>query len=86
MKRNSRTIYVQTPYGRYLCELESDEKRGFIVTVPGLPGVITWGKNVTHAKEMAKEAIELCVECRAEEALRKAKRKPRAVTREPLAV
>lgn len=42
--------------------IEPDESHGYIVIAPALPGVITWGKNLTHAKEMAREAIELCIE------------------------
>ena len=35
---------------------------GFTVTVPALPGCITYGKNLNEAIEMAKEAIELYIE------------------------
>jgi predicted RNase H-like HicB family nuclease len=31
------------------------------VTVPALPGCITYGENIDHAIEMAKEAIELYI-------------------------
>ncbi len=60
---DKKKIYVQTNYGLHLCILEPDDNRGYIVTVPGLTGVVTWGKSISHAKEMAQEAIELCVEC-----------------------
>ena len=30
---------------------------GFTVIVPSLPGCVTYGKNLTEAKKMAKEAI-----------------------------
>ena len=33
-----------------------------MITVPNRPDVISWGKNLAHAKKMAKEAIELSVE------------------------
>lgn len=85
-KRSSKIVDVQTQYGLYRCVLELDGKRGFIVTVPGLDGVITWGKNTAHAKEMAREAIELCVECRVQEALPRTKTRLRVGTREPVAV
>ena len=42
--------------------LQPDERKGYVAIAPALPGVITWGENMTHAKEMAKEAIELCIE------------------------
>ncbi len=35
---------------------------GFTVTVPSLPGCVTWGETIEEAKEMAKEAILLYVE------------------------
>ena len=35
---------------------------GFTVTVPTLPGCITYGENLNEAIEMAKEAIELYIE------------------------
>lgn len=84
-KKNQHIVYVQTRYGRYQCTLEPD-RRGFIATVSGLPEVITWGKNITHAKEMVKEAIELCVECRVEGLMPKVKTRPRTTTRESLMV
>lgn len=64
MKRESKKyMEVQTNYGKHLCLFELDDKEGYIVTVPGLPGTITWGKTISQAKKMAQEAIELCVEC-----------------------
>lgn len=86
MNKKLRTVSIQTQYGCYQCTLESENKHGFIVTVPGLPGVITWGKNITHTKEMAKEAIELCIECRVEETLHKTKTKRGAPARELVAI
>lgn len=71
-KKHTQRLYIRTSYGDHLSIFEPDEKKGFIVTVPGLPGVVTWGKNIAHAKKMAREAIELCVECRAEETMRHA--------------
>ena len=35
---------------------------GFTVTVPSLPGCITWGEDIEHAKSMAREAISLYLE------------------------
>lgn len=63
MKRgNKKSIVIETTYGVHTIILEPDEKKGYIVTVPGLEGVITWGKNIVHAKIMAQEAIECCIE------------------------
>jgi predicted RNase H-like HicB family nuclease len=35
---------------------------GFTVTVPSLPGCVTFGKNLNEAKRMAQEVIELYLE------------------------
>jgi len=35
---------------------------GYTVTVPSLPGCVTWGETIEEAKEMAKEAILLYLE------------------------
>lgn len=63
---------IKTEYGTQSIILEPDDK-GYIVTAPDLEGVVTWGKNRKHAKEMAKEAIELCVECLVEENMHRSK-------------
>ena len=57
-----KSLYITTDYGSHLVAIEPDERHGYVVTAPALPGVITWGKNLTHAKEMVREAIELCIE------------------------
>lgn len=35
---------------------------GFTVTVPSLPGCVTWGESIEEAKIMAQEAISLYLE------------------------
>ena len=57
-----KELFVQTKYGNHVVEIEPDERRGYVAVAPALPGVVTWGKNINHAKEMAREAIELCIE------------------------
>jgi antitoxin HicB len=42
----------------YRVILTQEPEGGYTVTVPSLPGCITYGDNVDHAMEMAKEAIE----------------------------
>ncbi len=49
-QRTYRVLLTQEPEG------------GFTVTVPALPGCVTYGETVDHALSMAKEAIELYVE------------------------
>jgi len=42
----------------YRIILNSEPEGGYTATVPSLPGCITYGNNIDHAIEMAKEAIE----------------------------
>ncbi|MEX0812965.1 MAG: type II toxin-antitoxin system HicB family antitoxin [Chitinophagales bacterium] len=46
----------------YRILLQEEPEGGYTVTVPALPGCITYGKNLEHAMEMAKEAIEGYIE------------------------
>lgn len=43
----------------YKILLQKEPEGGFTVTVPALPGCITYGDNIDEALAMAKEAIEL---------------------------
>ncbi|HNQ38590.1 MAG TPA: type II toxin-antitoxin system HicB family antitoxin [Prolixibacteraceae bacterium] len=45
----------------YKLLLTSEPEGGYTVTVPALPGCITYGDNIDHAIAMAKEAIELYI-------------------------
>ena len=42
----------------YRVLLNEEPEGGFTVSVPALPGCITYGENLEHALTMAKEAIE----------------------------
>lgn len=46
----------------YKLHLHKEAQGGFTVSVPSLPGCITYGENVDEAISMAKEAIELYLE------------------------
>ena len=46
----------------YRILLNREPEGGYTVTVPALPGCITYGENVDEAIAMAKEAIELYIE------------------------
>ncbi|MGB3131155.1 MAG: type II toxin-antitoxin system HicB family antitoxin [Saprospiraceae bacterium] len=46
----------------YKIHLHKEPKGGFTVSVPRLPGCITFGENIDEAIVMAKEAIELYIE------------------------
>ena len=50
----------------YPVVLEPLEEGGFQVYVPALPEIVTRGDDEAHALAMAKEAIELVLESRAE--------------------
>jgi predicted RNase H-like HicB family nuclease len=60
----------------YTAFFEANEHGGYTVTVPALPGLVTEGKDLLHAREMAEEAIRCYIE-----GLRKAK-EPIPVERE----
>jgi antitoxin HicB len=45
----------------YKLLLHKEPEGTYTVTVPALPGCITYGENIDHAIEMAKEAIELYI-------------------------
>ena len=42
----------------YRVLLQKEPEGGFTVNIPSLPGCITYGDDLDHAMEMAKEAIE----------------------------
>lgn len=49
-------------YNNYKVLLRPEPEGGFTVTVPSLPGCITYGETLDEAKTMAKEAIKLYLE------------------------
>jgi len=55
-------IKVDIGIKSYQALLSAEPEGGFTVTVPELPGCITYGGNIDHAVAMAKEAIDLYVE------------------------
>lgn len=46
----------------YRIYLRKESEGGFTVSVPALPGCITYGENIDMSLKMAKEAIELYIE------------------------
>ncbi len=46
----------------YRVLLRKEPEGGYTVTVPALPGCVTFGETVEEAQTMAKEAIELYLE------------------------
>ena len=58
-----KKVFIKTDYGEFPCIFEPEpDMGGYMVTATKKPDVITWGKNLTHAKKMAKEAIECSIE------------------------
>ena len=50
-KHGKNRIYQYTAF------FEANEHGGYTVTVPSLPGLVTEGKNLEDARDMAKDAI-----------------------------
>lgn len=46
----------------YRILLRKEPEGGYTVTVPSLPGCVTYGESIEEATEMIKEAIELYLE------------------------
>ena len=46
----------------YRILLKKEPEGGYTVNVPSLPGCVTYGDNIEHAIEMARDAIELYLE------------------------
>jgi predicted RNase H-like HicB family nuclease len=42
---------------KYTAFFEPNEHGGYTVTVPALPGLVTEGKDLEHARAMAKDAV-----------------------------
>jgi antitoxin HicB len=56
MKTNKQRARAYTAF------FEANEHGGYTVTVPSLPGLVTEGKDLGHARSMAKDAIQCCIE------------------------
>lgn len=62
------TLPVRTIYGQHFCEFIPDpEGKGYTVIAKHVPGVVTQGMSLREAERMAREALELCIECLAME-------------------
>lgn len=51
----------------YTVIFQKESEGGYTVTVPILPGCVSYGKNLNEARKMIKEAIELYIESLQEE-------------------
>ena len=63
MKAKKIKIEVKTLFGVFKVILEPEpDMGGYMITVPKRPDVISWGKTLSLARRMAKEAIECSIE------------------------
>ena len=46
----------------YTAFFEANEHGGYTVTVPALPGLVTEGRDLNHARAMAEDAIRCYIE------------------------
>ena len=59
---------LHTKQGTFKVKFEWDARdRAYLVTIPSLPGAITFGTSLQEAKKMARDVIELHCECLVEE-------------------
>ena len=56
MKNGKGRIYEHTAF------FEANERAGYTVTVPALPGLVIEGNDLEHARDMAKDAIRCYIE------------------------
>jgi antitoxin HicB len=56
MKDGKSRVYEYTAF------LGANERRGYTVMVPALPGLVTEGKDLERARAMAKDAIRCYIE------------------------
>jgi len=56
MKNGRNRIYEYTAF------FEANEHGGYTVTVPALPGLVTEGKDLEDARDMARDAIRCYIE------------------------
>ena len=59
-RREHKTLTMNTLSYRIL--LKREPEGGYTVTVPSLPGCVTYGDTIDESIEMAREAIELYIE------------------------
>ena len=64
VKRTIKKILViKTKYGSFRCVFKPEKDMGgYMVEARGIQGAITWGKDMTEAKKMIIEAIEVAIE------------------------
>lgn len=54
---------------KFVVTIEADEDGGYVVECPAIPGCVSQGETEEEALANIREAIQLCLEVRAEEGL-----------------
>jgi len=61
-----KILTIKTKYGSFESVFEPEKDMGgYMVETRGIPGAISWGKNLAEAKRMIAEAIEGAIEAKA---------------------
>lgn len=64
MKKFRKNFTIQTKFGSYKVVIWWDDRdKTYLVKAVNLPDVVTFGKTIKEAKEMAKDAIGLYCDC-----------------------
>ena len=62
--KQKQEYHIVTKHGAYRVHMWWDAKdKAYLVKVPSLPNVVTFGKTLIDVKRMAKDAIELYCSC-----------------------
>ena len=57
-------VLIATQFGAFRVKFVWDARdKAYLVSIPRLPGAVTFGTSFTEAKKMAKEVIELHCDC-----------------------
>jgi predicted RNase H-like HicB family nuclease len=59
---NSYTKHGKGKAGEYTAFVEAREIGGNTAAVPALPGLVTQGRDLNDARDMAKDAMRCCIE------------------------
>lgn len=63
MKKES---VIKTKYGSFKCIFEPEKDMGgYMAEAKGVPGALSWGKDMNEAKRMIAESIEGAIEAKA---------------------
>lgn len=66
---NKKPIHFQVIYKSVVLDFSKEPEGGYTVTVPSLPGCISYGKNFEEAMKMIKDAMQGYLEVAKEEGL-----------------